>query len=91
MHNNTSATPLGKVMLHVERGNDKHLLRFFIVNAVVLPILVSSIGMKLIKILDCDNIHSISSTSSQMASTALSDPHQFEDVFNGLGELLGNM
>ena len=93
MHNNTSATPLGKVMLHVERGNNKHLLRFFIVDAVVLPILgkSSSIGMKLIKILDCDNVHSISSTSSQMTSTALSDPLlcQFEDVFNGLGELPG--
>ena len=85
---------MGKVMLHVERGDNKHLLRFFIVNALVLPILgkSSSIGMKLIEILDCDNIHSISSSiSSQMASKVLSDPIlcQFEDVFNGLEELPG--
>ena len=30
MHNNTSATPLEKAMLHVERSGHTHLLCFFV-------------------------------------------------------------
>ena len=62
MHNNTSATPLGKAMLHVERSGQTHLLRFFVMESAVMPILgkASSVGMKLVQILDCDSVHSIS-------------------------------
>ena len=48
MHNNTSATPLGKAMLPVERGGNTHLLRFFVMQSAVMPVLrkSSSIGMR---------------------------------------------
>ena len=58
MHNNTRATPVGKVMLHMEQGGNTHLLHFFVMKSAVMPILGknSSLGMKLVQILDCDNI-----------------------------------
>ena len=50
----------------------------------------SSIGMKLVQILDCDNIRSVT-TDMPGSPTTLSDPilHQYSDVFNGLGKLPG--
>ena len=94
MHNNTSAIPLGKAMLEVERGGNTHLLRFFIMKSSVMPILGkdSSVGIKLVQILDCDDIHSISSDApNSRSSQSLSDPilQQYHDVFSGLGELPG--
>ena len=60
MHNNSKAVPMGKVMLYVERGGS-HYLCFFIMKSCVTPILGKStcVGMKLIKIIDCDVIHSV--------------------------------
>ena len=56
----------------------------------VTPILgkSSSIGMKLVKILDCDNVHLVNSDTPK---SRLSDPilSQYDDVFSGLGELPG--
>lgn len=94
MHNNTSAIPLGKAMLHVERGGNTHWLRFFVMKSSVMPILgkSSSIGMRLVQILDCDNIHSITSDiPGPPTPNPLSDPilHQYRDVFNDLGKLPG--
>ena len=96
MHNNTSATPVGKVMLHVERSGNTHLLCFLVMKSAVTPILgkSSSIGMKLVKILDCDIVHSVNSDtliSRDSQVNRLGDPilSQYLDVFNGLGELPG--
>ena len=60
----------------------------------VIPILGknSSIGMKLVQLLDCDDVHSINSdTPNLLMSKPLSDPflRQYHDVFSGLGELPG--
>ena len=73
MHNNTRTTPVGKVMLRVERGGNTHLLHFFVMKSAVMPILGknSSLGMKLVQILDCDNIHSV---NAQNPPEVLSDP-----------------
>ena len=91
MHNNTSATPLGKVMLHVERGGNTHLLRFFVIKSAVMPILgkASSIGMRLVQILDSDNVHSITSETHVPQTLNDSVLQQYSDVFAGLGELPG--
>ena len=45
-------------MLHVEQGGNTHLLHFFVMKA-VMRILgkSSSVGMKLVQILDCDSQH----------------------------------
>ena len=95
MHNNTSNTPICKVMLRVEQRGNTHLLRFFVMKAAVMLILgkSTSIGMKLVQILDCDNIHSVTTdtpTSSDPQKVS-DDPiiRQYYDVFNGLGELPG--
>ena len=65
----------------------------------VMPILGKGncVGMKLVKILDFDTVHSVDTettiNTNDVPSTKyiLSDPilHQYTDVFNGLGELLG--
>ena len=95
MHNNTRATPVGKAMLRVERGGSTHLLRFFVMKSAVMPILgkSSSVGMKLVQILDCDNIHLINTQTLMPRNPpeVLSDHIlcQYCDVFNGLGELPG--
>ena len=99
MHNNTSAIPLGKAMLHMERGGNTHLLRFFVMQLSVMqlsvmPILGENtfIGMKLVQVLDCDDVHLISSdTPNLLMSKPLSDPilQQYHDVFSGLGEFPG--
>ena len=91
MHNNTSATPLGKVMLHVEYSGHTHLLHFFVMESAVMPILgkASSVGMKLVQILDCDSIHSISADTQGTQLLNNSVLYQFKDVLTGLGELLG--
>lgn len=69
---------------------------FFVMKSAVTPILgkSSSIGMKLVKILDCDNVHSVNSDtliSRDSHVNRLGDPilSQYLDVFNGLGELPG--
>ena len=96
MHNNTSAVQVGKVMLHVERGGKKHYLRFFLMKSAVMPILGKStcIGMKLVKILDCDSIHSVTTATPKTSDSPstkqiLSDSilSQYADLFDGLGEL----
>ena len=95
MHNNTRVTPVGKVMLRVEQGGNTHLLRFFVMKSAVTPILGknSSIGMKLVQILDCDNIHSVNTQTEgpRNPPEVLSDPIlcQYCDVFKGLGEIPG--
>ena len=92
MHNNTSKCPLGRVMLSVSRNGRKHRLRFFVVNANVTPILGrdSSIGMKLVQIMDSDTIHKVSESSGLPAKlTQDSVLKEFTDVFVGLGELEG--
>ena len=94
MHNNSKAVPMGKVMLYVERGGNSHYLRFFIMKSQVTPILGKStcIGMKLIKILDCDTIHSCKeATIASSTEQFKSDPilSKFADTFEGLGELPG--
>ena len=60
----------------------------------VTPILGKStcIGMKLIKILDCDTIHSFKEATITSSTEQLkSDPilSKFADTFEGLGELPG--
>ena len=98
MHNHTSAVPVGKVMLHVERAGKKQYLCFFIMKSKVMPILGkgSCVGMKFVKILDCDTVHSVDTettvnTNDSPSKHTLSDPilQQYTDVFNGLGELPG--
>ena len=94
MHNNSKAVPMGKVMLYVERGGKSHYLCFFIMKSQVTPILGKStcIGMKLIKILDCDTIHSFKEATLAYSTEQLkSDPilSKFADIFEGLGELPG--
>ena len=92
MHNNTSEHPLGKVMLYVSRNGLKHHLRFFIINSDVTPILGrdSSIGMKLVQILDSDTIHKVSD-NSEVPSKLTQDGvlKEYTDVFTGMGELAG--
>ena len=92
MHNNTSECPLGRAMLSVSRNGRKHHLRFFIVNSNVMPILGrdSSIGMKLVQIIDSDAIHKVSE-SSGLPTKLTQDGvlKEFTDVFEGLGELEG--
>ena len=86
MHNSTKATPVGKVMLHVERGG-------FVIKSAVMPVLgkSSSVGMKLVQILDCDNNQSVNTQTlmPQNPPDALSDHIlcQYCDVFNALGEI----
>ena len=98
MHNNTNAIPVGKVMLNVERGSKKHYLRFFVMKSPVMPILGKStcIGMRLIKFLDCDVIHTVTEATHRASDLpsieqTLSGPvlSQYTDVFDGLGELPG--
>ena len=95
MHNNSKATPIGKVMLRVEQSGQTHRLRFFVMKSSVMPILGkgSSIGMRLIQILDCDNIHSVTPDTAFPGGTPtnLSDPIlcHYSDVFSGLGKLPG--
>ena len=65
----------------------------------VMPILGkgSCIGMKLVKILDCDTAHLLDTETTININDVpsmkhiLGDPmlHQYTDVFNGLGELPG--
>ena len=99
MHDHTSAVPVGKVMLDVERGSKKHYLRFFIMKSKVMPMIGKSscVGMKLVKILDCDTVHSVDTETKANTSGFLSteqmmnDPilSQYIDVCNGLGVLPG--
>ena len=95
MHNNSKATPMGKVMLPVERSGQTHRLRFFVMKSSVMPILGkgSSIGMRLIQILDCDSIHSVTTDTPSPSDVPanLRDPifSQYSDVFRGLGKLPG--
>ena len=92
MHNNTSECPLGRVMLSVSRNGRKHRLRFFVVNANVTPILGrdSSIGMKLVQIMDSDTIHKVSESSGLPAKLTQDGVlKEFTDIFEGLGELEG--
>jgi len=89
MHNNTSAVPLDKAMLRMERGGNTYLLRFFVMQSPVMSILgkISYNGMKLVH-LDCDEIHSISSnTSNSPMAKCLIDPilQKYHDIFSGLG------
>ena len=74
MHNHTSAVPVGKVMLGVEWGSKKHYLCFFIIKLKVMPILGKSscVGMKLVKILDCDTVHSVDTETKANTSGLLS-------------------
>jgi len=71
MHNNTSA---GKTMLQVEHSGHTHLLCFFVKESAVMPILgkASSVGMKLVQILDCDSVHSV--ISDTRSPQPLNDP-----------------
>ena len=98
MHNNSKAVPVGKVMLNVERGGKRHYLRFFIMKSNVTPILGKSscIGMHLVKILDCDTVHSFKETTDNATNFPntnhiWSDPilSKYTDIFEGLGELPG--
>ena len=96
MHNHSSAVPVGKVMLGVERGNKKHYLHIFIMKLKVMSILGKSscVGMKLVKIL---TVHPVDTGTKANTSGLLSteqmmnDPilSQYIDVFNGLGALPG--
>jgi len=78
-------------MLHVERNGHTHLLCSFVMESAVIPILdkASSVGMKLVQILDCNSIHSISADTQ--GPQLLNDLvlHQFKDAFTGLGKLPG--
>ena len=58
MHNNSCEYPLGKVMLPVTRSGTTHCLRFYVVNSCITP-RNSCLGMKLIRILDSDVIHTV--------------------------------
>ena len=84
-------------MLRVERGGSTHLLRFFVMKSAVMPLLgkSSSVGMKLVQIFDCDNIHSVNTQTlmPQNPPEVLSDHVlcQYSDVFNGIGEPPGNI
>ena len=82
-------------MLRVERSGQTHRLRFFVMKSSVMPILGkgSSVEMRLIQILDCDNIHSVTPDTAFPGGTPtnLSGPIlcHYPDVFSGLGKLPG--
>ena len=56
-------------MLSISCNGQKHRLRFYVVNAIVMPILDQdvSIEMKLVQIMDSDTIHKVSESSGQPA------------------------
>ena len=92
MHNNSCEYPLGRVMLPVTRSGTTHCLRFYVVDSSVTPILGrhSCLGMKLIRILDSDAIHTVVKQSTTPKELFLDKVlKNFRDVFNGIGELTG--
>ena len=92
MHNNSCEYPLGRVMLPVTRSGTTHCLRFYVVNSSITPILGrnSCLGMKLIRILDSDAIHTVAEKSTIPKELFLDKVlKNFRDVFEGIGELTG--
>ena len=87
MYNNSCEYPLGRVMLPVTRSGTTHCLRFYVVNSCITPIVGrnSCLGMKLIRILDSDAIHTVAEKSTIPKELFLDKvPKNFRDVFDVL-------
>ena len=68
MHNKAEVKPLGQAWLNVERNGTTQRLRFIVVRSKVMPLLSlqSCLDMKLVQILDCDTLNTVTLDPSEM-------------------------
>ena len=71
MHNKAEVKPLGQAWLNVKRNRTTRKLRFIVVRSKVMPLLSlqSCLGMKLVQILDCDTLNTVTLDPVEMPHT----------------------